>query len=136
MNLKIYADGASRGNPGPAGIGLVILDESGQVIEEYSRYLGETTNNVAEYQALINALTIAKKYVPCSIDIYMDSELVVKQMQGLYRVKNQILMEHFRNVQMLTPAFDKIIFTHIPREQNKLADNLANIAINTARQTR
>lgn len=129
MNLRIFTDGAARGNPGPAGIGVVIYDGADKVLEDFKKYLGETTNNVAEYQGLISGLECARKYRPCSIRVHMDSELVVRQMKGEYRVKNGALVELFRTVRGMLVDFESYDFVHIPREQNKLADRLANQAI-------
>ena len=129
MNLTIYTDGAARGNPGQSGIGVIVYNEQGEAIEEYCEYLGTATNNVAEYRALIAGLTLAKKYLPCSIQFYMDSELLVQQMLGKYRVKNDILSGYFNTAQQMIPQFSGVNFTHIPREKNKYADRLANKAI-------
>lgn len=132
MKIRIYTDGAARGNPGHAGIGVVVLNETGEIIEEYCRYLGTATNNVAEYNALIAGLELAKKYAPSSVDFYLDSELVVRQMQGMYKVKNEVLAGYYRAACELAAAFANIGYNHIPREQNRKADNLANVAINKA----
>lgn len=129
MNLKIYTDGAARGNPGPAGIGVVLYNETGEVLEKHFRYLGNTTNNVAEYSALIAGMERARKYLPCSIQFYLDSELVVQQMKGKYRVKNETLSGYFATARKLSLEFQRVNFTHIPREKNSIADALANQAI-------
>jgi ribonuclease HI len=132
MKLQIYTDGAARGNPGPAGIGVVICDDRGQVIEEFCKYLGTATNNIAEYNALVAALELAQKRIPCSIDFFLDSELVVQQMRGVYKVKNENLAAYVRSARQLLGRFEQVSFTHIPRERNKQADSLANKAIDAA----
>jgi ribonuclease HI len=132
MDIKIFTDGAARGNPGPAGIGIVICGDNNKVLEKHHHYLGTATNNEAEYLALIKALTIAKKYTPCAVSVFMDSELVVRQMLGIYRVRNKNLLEHYLSAQELCRVFYKVGFEHIPREKNKPADLLANMAIDAA----
>jgi len=82
MKINIYTDGASRGNPGPGGIGVLLCDEDNNVLEESKEFIGEATNNIAEYKALLRGLELAKKYVPCSLEMHLDSELVCKQMLG------------------------------------------------------
>lgn len=130
MKLTVYIDGAARGNPGPAGVGVLILDENGKTMEEHARYLGETTNNCAEYEALVDGLKLASKYVPCSITIYTDSELLFHQMSGSYRVKNERIAVYFREAQNILPKFENFEIFHINREKNKQADRLANKAVN------
>lgn len=132
MKIKLYTDGAARGNPGPAGIGVVIYNENNEVIDQHCRFLGTATNNVAEYEALVAGLELAKKYLPCSVQVHMDSELVVRQMLGRYRVKNEQLIVYFNSATKLKSHFEAISFTHIPREKNKLADQLANQALDNA----
>lgn len=128
-NLIIYTDGVSRGNPGDAGIGVVFKDSKGAVINEIGKYIGTTTNNVAEYTALINALEYAVKHKAASADIFLDSELVVRQMNGIYRVKDENLALLFNKAQALIKKIKKVTLTHVPREKNKEADNLANKAV-------
>jgi ribonuclease HI len=127
--LTIYTDGGARGNPGPAGIGVYALDESGQTVIEYGEYLGERTNNQAEYTALVVALTKAKELDVSEVDCYLDSELVVKQLKREYKVKDANLAPLFLQVYNLSQAFRKVTFTHVRREQNKEADRLVNQAI-------
>ena len=128
--LEINIDGASRGNPGPGAIGVVIR-ESGKVIQELSRTIGEVTNNVAEYTALIFALQEALILKADELKIYTDSELLYHQILGQYKVKNPNLKTLFEQVQHLADGFKKIDISHIPREQNKDADKLANKALDT-----
>ncbi len=130
--LIIHTDGGARGNPGPAGIGVYIQDEQGNVAYEHSRYLGETTNNVAEYTAVIDALEIAKELGAEHVDFFLDSELVVRQLNGLYKVKNQTLAQLYLKIHNLRLGFAKATFTHVRREQNKDADRLSNEAMDRA----
>jgi ribonuclease HI len=130
--LTIFTDGGARGNPGPAGIGCVILDEKGSVVAEISKYIGETTNNQAEYQALIAGLAKAKEQGAQELEVFLDSELVVKQMNREYRVKDKDLAPLFVRVYNLTLGFKKVIFKHIRREKNELADRLVNLALDRA----
>jgi len=127
--IIVYCDGAARGNPGPAGAGVLILDENGSVLFELSKYLGETTNNQAEYRALILALEEAKKHKADDIHIYSDSELMVRQIKGEYRVKNGGLKELYKIAVGKLKSFKKFHIEYLPREKNTLADNLANRAI-------
>jgi len=127
--IIIYSDGGARGNPGPAGIGAVLSNEKNEVVAEISKYLGETTNNQAEYQALIAALEKAKELKADELECYLDSELVVRQLNREYKVKNAELATLFLKVHNLSLSFKKIKFIHIRREQNKEADLLANVAM-------
>ena len=130
--LIIFTDGGARGNPGPAGIGCVLLDEPGNVVAEISEYIGETTNNQAEYKALLAGLTKAKELGAEKIEVFLDSELVVKQINREYRVKDKGLAPLFVKVYNLTLGFKKIVFSHIRREKNELADKLVNLALDRA----
>ncbi|HOZ55907.1 MAG TPA: ribonuclease HI family protein [bacterium] len=127
--LIIHTDGGARGNPGPAGIGVVICNEEKKVVAEISRYIGETTNNQAEYRALLAAIEKAKDFDAEEIVFYLDSELVVKQLNREYKVKNQELAPLFVKIYNATLGFKKVTFHHIPREKNKEADKLANEAM-------
>lgn len=129
MKLIIYTDGGARGNPGPAGIGGVLYNESGEKIHEISEYLGETTNNQAEYRAVLRGLQEAKKQGGRELSFYIDSELVVKQLNGEYKVKNKELQPLFVQIYNLTLEFKKVTFSHVQRELNKEADKLANQAM-------
>jgi ribonuclease HI len=129
--LVVHTDGGSRNNPGPSGIGVVFSDDKGKVLETHKEYIGEATNNVAEYKALIHALTKLKKFDTKDIEIRLDSELVVKQMCGEYKVKDPMMKE--LNIKAKELAFFKgIVFKHIPRSQNKLADALVNEVLDEA----
>lgn len=128
MNQKliIRTDGGARGNPGPAAIGVVIEDVSGKIIKTISKYLGETTNNQAEYQAIYTGLEQAKELGASEIVCYLDSELVVKQLKLQYKVKDKELAAWFIKCWNLVQGFNKAEFTHVPREKNKQADRLVN----------
>ncbi len=127
--LHIMTDGAARGNPGPAGIGAVISDSNGTVIEEHSSYIGEATNNVAEYRALIMALVEVRKHNAQELVIRLDSELLVKQLNGEYRVKNAGLAPLYAAARSLLKGYRRCDIGHIPRARNREADRLANEAI-------
>ena len=129
LRLTIYSDGAARGNPGPAGAGVQILDEAGRVVDESQRYLGEATNNVAEYSALLLGLERAKALGGTALELRADSELIVKQMRGEYRVRNAALQELCSRAHALAAGFESVRYVHVPREQNRGADRLANRAI-------
>lgn len=127
-NLIIYTDGGARGNPGPAGIGIVICSTGGKC-KKFSQYIGKTTNNQAEYRALIFALEKAKKLNPQKITCYLDSELVCRQLNGFYKIKNKALKPLFQKVEALASQFQDVNFLSIPREKNRQADKLVNKAI-------
>lgn len=133
--LICYTDGGSRGNPGPAGIGISIQDTSGTVLKEVSEFLGNGTNNMAEYHAVMVALEamqkmLGKKSKETEVEVRMDSELVQKQLSGQYQIKEPGLIPQFIAIHNLRVAhFPHITFVHIPREKNKDADRLANEAM-------
>lgn len=127
--VKLFTDGGARGNPGPAGVGAVITDMDGKLIAAKKKFLGVATNNQAEYQALLLGLVEAKKIGAREVECYLDSELTVKQMRREYKVKNPGLASLFVKVWNLLPDFKKVSFHHVPREKNKLADQLANEAM-------
>ena len=129
MNVIIYTDGVSRGNPGLAAIGAVIKDEQSRLLISTSRRIGVATNNQAEYEAVIAALEEAIKLGTGRVDIRSDSELVVRQLNGQYRVKNPRLKSLHQHVKHLLGQFEGFAITHVPREQNAEADHLANIAL-------
>jgi ribonuclease HI len=124
----LYVDGASRGNPGAAGIGIVISDETGKTLKQISEHIGEATNNVAEYTALIRGLEEAFALGADAVDINSDSELLVRQITGFYRVKAPHLQELHQRVIGLLSSFRSISIDHTPREGNALADKLAKQA--------
>lgn len=128
--MVLHVDGAARGNPGPAGIGVVIQDNHGREIASISDYLGETTNNVAEYRALIRGLEEALARGATAVEVFTDSQLLARQINGTYRVNHPGLKELFRQVLGLKDRFRQFTITTIPREENKKADRLANEGIN------
>ena len=130
MRFVIHADGVSRGNPGLAAIGATIKDERGKLVASLSQRIGRTTNNQAEYRALIAALKKALELGGTEAGIYLDSELVVKQVTGRYRVKNQALKPLHSEVKSLLIQLHTFKITHVPRSQNKEADKLANDSFN------
>ncbi len=122
----IYSDGGSRGNPGPSASGFVVMNEAGEVVSEGGAYLGITTNNVAEYQAVYLGLERAQELGAKVIDFRMDSLLVVNQMNGLWKIKNPDLAIIHNRIKELAGRFDKVTFSHVRREYNKLADGMVN----------
>jgi len=127
--LIIYTDGGARGNPGPAGIGAVIYDEQKNKIAEVSKYIGKATNNQAEYKAVIAGLEKAKQLGAAKVEMYLDSELVVEQLNQRYKVKNKGLVPLFVKIWNLSIGFKKVSYQYIRREMNKEADRLANLAM-------
>ncbi|HUF53981.1 MAG TPA: ribonuclease HI family protein [Dehalococcoidia bacterium] len=125
----VYADGASRGNPGQAAIGAVVYDESGKEAATVSRRLGLATNNEAEYQAAIAGLEAALELGGGEVDLRMDSELVARQLLGLYRVRNERLRPYFERLLVLKGRFTSFSVSAVPRAQNKRADELGNQAL-------
>lgn len=125
----INTDGGARGNPGPAGIGLVIKNLDGELLYSHGGYIGETTNNVAEYSALIKALEESINLGVTDVKIQMDSELIVKQMQGVYKIKQPALQELAGKVLALLKKFNSYSFAHVRREYNSEADALVNKAL-------
>lgn len=134
IDFTIHADGGSRGNPGPSGAGAMIRDHLGNSVASVSQFLGIRTNNFAEYEAVILALETLAKLVhgeTSSTDVLvkMDSELVVKQMKGQYRVKHPVLKGQYARLTHVAASFRSVAFTHVPRAQNSDADALANEAM-------
>lgn len=125
--VNLYTDGGARGNPGPAAAGVVVI-EDGELVACKSKYLGETTNNQAEYQALILGLKLLRKDFGDYLTVvaHLDSELVVKQLNGEYKVKNAEILPRYTEVKKLAQEFEKVSFVHIPRAKNHQADALVN----------
>ncbi len=126
IHLKIFTDGGSRGNPGPAASGAVLYSENGEVVATASKYLGHDTNNQAEYTAIVIGLEKAKSLGAKTIELFMDSELAVKQLKGEYKVKNPEIAKRFLEVKNLWIQFDVVKIKHVRRELNKAADALVN----------
>lgn len=126
--IKIYCDGGSRGNPGPAASGVVFLSMNDEVLASFHEYLGVTTNNQAEYRAVVLALRKMKEMGYQAADFYLDSELVVRQLTGRYKVKNPDLRPIYEHIIAETTAMD-VSFTHVLRALNKLADEQVNICL-------
>jgi ribonuclease HI len=130
--LRLFTDGGARGNPGPAGLGLVIEDDQGMRLWGGYQYVGTATNNRAEYLALIEGLRKAAEWRPDVLEVFMDSDLVVQQVNGTYRVRNADLQPLHQQATRLLRAFPRVSVRHVPREKNKGADALVNRAIDEA----
>jgi ribonuclease HI len=130
--ITAYIDGGSRGNPGPAGYGVQIVGEDGEVLAELHESVGHSTNNVAEYRGLLAALAWAVDHGVSPMRIRSDSELLVKQLRGEYRVKNPGLQPLFHEARALIARIGRVTFEHVRREFNKDADRLANLAMDEA----
>ncbi len=129
--FKVYVDGAARGNPGPAAYAFVIYHDGEPVLED-NGFLGRATNNVAEYTALVKALERAAELKATHLDIRSDSELLVRQMRGEYRVKNEHLRPLYEEASRLARRFEAVSISHVPREENREADRLCNEALDEA----
>ena len=132
MQAILHTDGGARGNPGPAGIGAVLKDRDGNVVGEIGRGIGVATNNVAEYTALIEGLKLAQAKGVTEIDVRMDSKLVVFQVLGEWKIKNDALRQLAARAERLLRGFDRKSLTYVPREQNAEADKLANQGMDQA----
>lgn len=130
--IRLYTDGACRGNPGSGGAGAVLFDEQGRVVTTAKKFLGSCTNNEAEYAALILGLEEALSGGHKTIQVFLDSELLVRQINGVYRIKNDRLKILMREVQQHLSRFDRYTVEHVPRSENAVADRLANEAIDEA----
>ena len=134
--IIVYTDGGARGNPGPSGIGVQILNEADEVLGELSEYIGEATNNVAEYTALKRALehllTMSIDSKAMKVICRLDSQLVERQLNGAYKVKDQTLKTYFDAIKVLLDNFASVTFEHVRREENQEADRLANEAMDKA----
>ncbi len=134
--LIIYTDGGSRGNPGPAALGVVFMDEAGRVLKRYAKLLGRKTNNEAEYEAVLFALQKARalygkeKIRAMNIEVRMDSELVARQLTAEYKVEEEHLWPLFMKIWNTRLDFGRLTFRHVPREENREADRLVNEALN------
>ena len=133
--IQTYSDGGSRGNPGPSAIGVVIKNEAGEVIKTYGEYIGEGTNNQAEYKALLKALEFALEMGEKEVVSHLDSELVVKQMKREYKVKDADLGQLFLKAHNLATKIGKVRFVHVRRDHNAQADELVNTALDASVKT-
>jgi ribonuclease HI len=131
--LRAWVDGGARGNPGPAGYGAHIEDESGKLVRDVNGFLGIATNNVAEYQGLLAALRTARELGAHSLTVLADAQLIVRQMKGEYRVKDAKLRPLFLQAQALAAGIPHFQIQHVPREENAEADRLANEAMDRGR---
>lgn len=129
MVYRLYTDGGARGNPGPAGLGVILKDGNGNTVVEVSSYLGRATNNEAEYKALLLGLKTAVEKDVEDISCYLDSLLVVNQLNGLYKVKNAKLKKLFDEALLLRFKFKSVKFEHVSRDKNKRADELVNMVL-------
>jgi len=134
VDLQTYSDGGSRGNPGPAAYGFVVLEKNGSVLFEQGKTIGISTNNIAEYSGVIAAFTWIDNNIPHetinTLEVFLDSELVARQLSGQYKVKNETLRNLFHTVKQKEQSIGvSVIYTSIPREKNKQADRLVNIAL-------
>ena len=129
MEVVINADGGSRGNPGPAGIGAVVVSPDGRVLAEIAEGIGHTTNNVAEYKAVIAGLSRARELGATRVKVRADSKLVIEQMKGTWKVRQAHLQPLRDEARRLAGGFERVSYEHVPRERNKAADALANKAM-------
>lgn len=127
--LRVYSDGAARGNPGPAGAGAVLKDMAGNVVARLGKFLGHQTNNQAEYQGLLLALKHARALGAREVEVFADSELLIRQLGGRYQVKSPTLKPLFDEARRLLGAFSKVKLAHVPRAKNAEADEMSNRAI-------
>ena len=134
--LIIYTDGGARGNPGPAAVGVVIYNEQNELINKFSKFINQTTNNQAEYQAIIYALEIARRLKAEIIDFYLDSELVVQQLNRKFKIKDKDLASLFIKIWNHSQSFKRVNFHYIPREKNKEADRLVNQVLNQIQKSK
>ena len=133
MHVQVHTDGGSRGNPGPAAAAAVVTDKAGNVLHRAGIFLGTATNNVAEYHGLLTGLMAAAGVGACHVQVLSDSELLVRQMNGQYRVRNAGLRPLFEKARGLSERFDRCEFTHVRRERNEVADALVNEALDLRR---
>jgi ribonuclease HI len=132
VKAKLFTDGGARGNPGPAAFGYVLEAAEGTVVDARGETIGVATNNVAEYRALIAGLEAALAHDVTELEVVSDSELVVKQMRGEYKVKNAVLQELFLEASRLARRLGRVVYTAVRREHNELADQLVNDALDAA----
>ncbi len=131
MKLFIHTDGGARGNPGPGAIGVAVLDEKKKVIKEIGKYIGKSTNNEAEYKAVLEGLRVAKDLKGSEIIFYIDSLLVVSQLNGKFKVKEPRMKTFFNEAKLIEKNFKSVKYTHVPREKNYIADKIVNEVLDT-----
>ncbi len=131
---KIYSDGGARGNPGPAAIGVLVCDEKDVKLADHGETIGDATNNVAEYAAVVRGLTLAAELGISEADYFLDSELVQRQLSGIYRLKAEHLKPFFTQAKDLEKKFKRVTYFHVPREHPKIkhVDRLVNLALDRA----
>jgi len=129
LRLRLYSDGAARGNPGPAGAGAVLVEPSGQVVDKLGKFLGRQTNNYAEYQGLLMGLKRARELGVSEVEVFADSELMIRQLGGRYQVKSPSLRPLYEEALQLLNKFERVKLVHVPREMNRAADEMSNRAI-------
>jgi single stranded DNA-binding protein len=134
VEVVVQADGGARGNPGPAGFGVVVMTPAGQVLAELAEPIGPATNNVAEYRAVIAGLERARELGASRVEVRSDSQLVIRQLTGVWQVKTDALQPLWAQANDLAEGFDQVRFTQVPREENRRADALANQAMNAQAQ--
>lgn len=127
--LRLYSDGAARGNPGPAGAGAILVEPSGQVVDKLGKFLGHQTNNFAEYTGLLMGLKRAKELGVREVEVFADSELMIRQLGGRYQVRSPSLRPLYEETLQLLNAFERVKLVHVPREMNRAADEMSNRAI-------
>lgn len=128
-HVRVYSDGAARGNPGPAGAGAVVTDATGRPLARLGRFLGRQTNNHAEYMGVLIGLEAAKEMGAEQVDVFADSQLMIRQLEGKFQVKSATLRPLFEQARGLLRQFPRYTLTHIPREENGAADEMSNRAI-------
>ncbi|MBL8915439.1 MAG: ribonuclease HI family protein [Archangium sp.] len=129
QRLRLYSDGAARGNPGPAGAGAVLVEPSGQVVDRLGKFLGHQTNNYAEYMGMLIGLKRARELNVREVEVFADSELMIRQLGGRYQVKSPTLRPLYEEVLKLLNEFERVKLVHVPREMNRAADEMSNRAI-------
>lgn len=127
--VRLYSDGAARGNPGPAGAGAVLVEPSGQVVDRLGKFLGTQTNNYAEYMGLLLGLKRAQELGVREVEVFADSELMIRQLGGRYQVKSPSLRPLYEEALKLLNEFERVKLVHVPREMNRAADEMSNRAI-------
>lgn len=129
LRLRLYSDGQARGNPGPAGAGAVLVEPSGQVVDKLGKFLGHQTNNYAEYMGLLIGLKRARELNVREVEVFADSELMIRQLGGRYQVKSPSLRPLYEEALQVLNGFERVKLVHVPREMNRAADEMSNRAI-------